>query len=404
MDMEDNKFDYESFKSRAIKELQSGKELSGVDGVLQPLLKDFLESALDGELTSHLANDTSNNRRNGKGKKKVKTSYGTVDIVTPRDRNGSFTPQLIGKRETVLGEALENKILSLYAKGSSYSQIQEHLLELYGLDISVGKLSAITDCIIPKLKQWQSKRLHVFYPVVWLDAIHFKVREDHRVTSKAVYVVLALNNQGVKELLGLYISDEERAGFWLEVLSDIQNRGVEDILITCVDNLKGFSEAIEAVFPKTSIQKCIIHQIRNSRRFLARKDRVKFNEDLKAIYKAVNLTEAQVALDDFDTNWNHKYPLAVKSWRKNWSELTHFFEYSKNIRKLMYTTNIVEGFNRQIRKITKTKGVFTNQMALMKLIYLTQNDITKKWINPTNNWNRIKQELIIKFGKRFIEN
>jgi len=401
--MNDKKFDYESFKSKAISELQSGKELHGVDGVLQPLLKDFLESALEGELSSHLEKNTTKNRRNGKGKKKVKTSYGTVDISTPRDRDGSFNPKLIAKRETVLGEALEAKILSLYAKGSSYSQIQEHLLDLYGLEISVGKLTAITDSIIPKLKQWQSKRLHTFYPIVWLDAIHFKVREDHRVVSKAIYVVLALNNHGVKELLGLYISNQEGASFWLEVLSDIQNRGVEDILITCVDNLKGFSQAIQAVFPTTNIQKCIIHQIRNSKRFLASKDRATFNEDLKKIYKAVNSTEAEMALDDFEKKWKGKYPLAVKSWRTNWSELTHFFEYSKSIRRLMYTTNIVEGFNRQIRKITKTKGVFTNQIALMKLVYLTQNDITKKWVNPTKQWKTIKQELIIKFGDRFID-
>ena len=402
--MENKKdFNYDEFKKKATEELKSGKELSGKDGVLLPLIKDFLEGALDGELDSHLAENGENNRRNGKGKKVVKTGYGPVEIRTPRDRNSDFEPEIIEKRQTVLGEAFENRILSLYAKGFSFLQIQDHLLELYGMDVSVGKLSSITDKVIPLIKEWQSRRLEVFYPMVWLDAMHFKVRENNQVVVKAVYIVIGLNPSGVKELLGMYISENEGARFWLNILTDIQSRGVDDILICCIDNLKGFTEAIEAVFPKTDIQVCIIHQIRNSKKFLSYKDSGSFSNDLKKIYQAANLPEAELALDAFEEKWGKKYPLAVKSWKNNWHRLTRFFDYSKSVRKIMYTTNIIEGFNKQIRRITKTKGAFTGEMALLKLLYLVQNDITAKWTGPQNNWKQIKQEFMIKFGERFID-
>jgi transposase-like protein len=400
---EKQEFNYADFKKEALKGLESGKDLSGKDGVLAPLLRDFIESALEAEMSSHLSVKEPGNRRNGKGKKRVHTSYGPVDISTPRDRNSDFDPSLLPKRQTVIGEAFENRILSLYAKGFSYLQVQEHLLDLYGVDISVGKLSAITDKVIPLLKRWQSRRLDVFYPIVWLDAMHFKVRENNQIVSKAVYIVIGLNADGKKELLGMYISQSEGARFWLSVLTDIQSRGVKDLLICCVDNLKGFTEAIEAIYPKADIQICIIHQIRNSRRFLSHKDRSSFNQDLKKIYQAANLSEAELALDSFEKKWNTKYSLAIKSWKTNWHYLTRYFEYSASIRKIMYTTNIIEGFNRQIRKITKTKGAFTSEMALFKLLYLAQEDITKKWINPQNTWKQTKQEFIIKFGERFID-
>lgn len=396
-------FDYDSFKKEAIEGLKSGKDLSGKDGVLLPLLKDFLESALEGEMTSHLIDKKPGNRRNGKCNKTVQTSYGAVDISVPRDRQSEFEPELVGKRQTVIGEGFENRILSLYAKGFSYLQIQEHLLDLYGVDVSVGKLSAITDKVVPLLKEWQSKKLDVFYPILWLDAMHFKVREDNRVVSKAVYNIIALNSEGKKELLGMYISESEGARFWLSILTDIQNRGVKDILICCIDNLKGFTEAVEAIYPKADVQICVLHQIRNSKRFLARKDRKGFNMDLKKIYQAANLTEAELALDSFEKKWGDKYPLSAKSWRNNWHYLTRFFDYSAAIRRIMYTTNIIEGFNRQIRRITKTKGAFTSQTALLKLLYLVQEDITKKWVTPSGGWKQVKQELIIKFGERFID-
>lgn len=401
--MEENKFDYESFKKEAISGLKSGRGFSGKDNVLLPMLKDFLEGALDGELTDFLSNKEEPNRRNGKTTKTVRTESGSFELETPRDRNGEFEPELIQKRQTVIGEAFENRIMSLYAKGFSYLQIQEHLLDLYGMDVSVGKLTAITDKILPSIKEWQSRRLDRAYPIVWMDAIHFKVRENGQVIPRAVYIVLGMNSQGLKELLGMYVSEQEGARFWLNVLTDIQSRGVEDILICSIDNLKGFTDAIEAIFPKTDVQICMIHQIRNSHKYLNLKDRKDFSDTLRGIYQAANLAEAELAMDHFEEKWNKKYPVVIKSWRTNWHHLTRFFDYSVSIRKIMYTTNIVEGFNRQIRRITKTKGAFTNETALLKLLYLIQEDITKKWTMVQPGWRQVKQELVIKFGDRFID-
>jgi len=401
--MEENKFDYENFKKEAIAGLRSGKGFSGKDNVLLPMLKDFLEGALDGELTDFLTNKEEPNRRNGKTTKTVRTESGSFELETPRDRNGEFEPELVQKRQTVIGEAFENRIMSLYAKGFSYLQIQEHLLDLYGMDVSVGKLTAITDKILPNIKEWQSRRLDRVYPIVWMDAIHFKVRENGQVIPRAVYIVLGMNNQGLKELLGMYVSEQEGARFWLNVLTDIQSRGVEDILICSIDNLKGFTDAIEAIFPKTDVQICMIHQIRNSHKYLYHKDKKGFCEAMKKIYQAANLTEAELSMDRFEEEWGKKYPVVIKSWRTNWHHLTRFFDYSRSIRKIMYTTNIVEGFNRQIRRITKTKGAFTSETALLKLLYLIQEDITQKWRVVQPGWKLVKQELVIKFGDRFID-
>lgn len=401
--MEENKFDYESFKKSAIEGLRLGKGFSGKDNVLLPLLKDFLEGALDGEITDFLTNKEEPNRRNGKTSKTVRTESGSFELETPRDRNGDFEPELVQKRQTVIGEAFENRIMSLYAKGFSYLQIQEHLLDLYGMDVSVGKLTAITDKILPNIKEWQSRRLDRVYPIVWMDAIHFKVRENGQVIPRAVYNVLGMNNQGLKELLGMYVSEQEGARFWLNVMTDIQSRGVEDILICSIDNLKGFTEAIEAIFPKTDVQICMIHQIRNSYKYLNNKDSKSFSEAIRNIYQAANLAEAELAMDRLEEVWGKKYPVVIKSWRTNWHHLTRFFDYSKSIRKIMYTTNIVEGFNRQIRRITKTKGAFTSETALMKLLYLVQQDITQKWTGMHPGWKQVKQELVIKFGDRYCD-
>lgn len=393
-------FDYESFKAEALEGLKSGKGLSGSDNVLAPLLKDLLEGALEGELDSHLADKSSPNRRNGKTSKTVKTDHGRIALETPRDRNGDFEPEIVKKRQTTIGEAFENRILSLYGKGLSYADIQNHLLDLYGLDVSAGKLSSITDKIIPRIQEWQGRRLESVYAIIWLDAMHFKVKENGQVVTKAVYIIIGHRMNGIKDLLGMYISESEGAKFWLQVLSDLQNRGVNDILIACMDNLKGFTEAVEAVFPQVDIQLCIIHQIRNSFKYVASKDRKKLSNNLKAIYQASNVPEAELALEQLVDVWNHKYPLVVKSWKNNWHYLTRFFDYSKHLRRIMYTTNTIEGFNRQIRRVTKRKGAFQNEMALMKILYLAQEEVTKSWKAAPAFWGQVKQELIIKFEDR----
>lgn len=394
------KFDYEKFKKEAIEGLLSGKGMSGSDNVLLPLFKDFLEGALDGEMDIHLKASEEPDRRNGHNRKRVKTDQGSFELETPRDRNGDFEPELIRKRQTVIGEAFENRILSLYAKGLSYADIQGHLLDLYGMDVSVGKLSAITDKVIPLIQQWQGRRLEAVYSIIWLDAMHFKVRENGQVVSKAVYIILGYTMEGQKDLLGMYISERESARFWLNVLTDLQNRGLQDILIACMDNLKGFTEAVESLFPQADIQLCIIHQIRNSFKYVTWKDRKEFNQELKLIYQASNLAEAELSMNQFEEKWKQKYPLVIKSWRNNWHYLTRFFDYSKHLRRIMYTTNTIEGFNRQIRRVTKRKGAFSSDMALMKILYLAQQEITKQWKSKPPYWGQVKQELIIKFEER----
>ena len=282
----------------------------------------------------------------------------------------------------------------------SYRDICEHLQDLYGLELSEATLSTITDQIIPLVKDWQSRPLESIYPIVWLDAVHFKVRKDGRIISKAVHCVLGVNLEGRKELLGMYLSDREAATFWLQVLTDLKNRGLQDIFITCIDNLSGFKEAISSIFPDTQIQQCIIHQIRNTVKYVPYKQEKAFMSDLRAVYKAVNLQQAEFALDTLEEKWGDKYPTAVNSWRNNWTELSAFFNYSEPIRKIIYTTNIIEGFHAQLRKITKTKRVFSSDMALMKLLYLVQENITKKWNMPMHDWRNVLSQLSIIFADR----
>lgn len=390
---------WESIKSAAISRLRSSGDLSGSQGALQPLIKEILESALEAELEDHLANATGN-RKNGKVRKQVKSDYGAINIETSRDRNGSFEPKLIKKRQRTLGNALDQKILALWGKGMSYSDIKSHIEEMYGMELSEATLSTITDSIVPKLKEWQNRPLESVYPVVWLDAIHFKVKEDGRIVNKAVYGILGVNKEGIKELLGMYIGGNESASFWLQVLTELNNRGVEDILIACIDNLTGFKDAIASVFPLTEIQQCIVHQVRNSMKFIPEKDRKEFLSDLKSIYKSDTEDLANHYLDTFCEKWESKYPPVIKSWRSNWEELSAFFKYHKSIRKIIYTTNPIESFHSQIRKITKTKRVFFSDMALMKLLYLVQKDVTKKWSMPMHNWKHALMQFSIIFGDR----
>lgn len=393
-------FDYSRFRQEAIQRLLSGdKELTGSDGVLAPLLKDLLDAVLSGEMQAHVEQNRPN-RRNGSKAKTLKTAQGPLSVEMPRDRDGTFEPQLIAKRQTTLGEGLDNRILSLYSKGLSYEDIQEHLKELYGLEISTGQLSAITDKILPVVEQWRSRPLEPIYAFVWLDAVHFKVRQDGKVISKAAYNVLGVDLQGKKDLLGIYIGDAESARFWLSVLTDLQNRGVADLLICSIDNLKGFGDAIETVFPKADVQLCLVHQVRNSLRYVTSKDQKEVAADLKPIYQVASLASAEQKLIAFADKWGQKYPLVVESWQRNWTRLTRFFEYPAAIRKVVYTTNTVEGFHRQIRCVTKSKGAFSSETALLKLLYLTTQRILEKWKMPLANWSLTVQQLAILFGDR----
>lgn len=392
----------------ALKQLQSGKSLTGSDGVLTPLIKQLTEAALQAELDQHLAEQhqvhrpEQSNRKNGYTRKTMKTSSGNFELDTPRDREGTFEPQLIKKHQTHLTDEIDRKILGLFAIGMSYQDISQHIQEMYGIDVSSATISGITDKVIPELRQWQSRSLDAIYPIVWLDAIHYKVRNKDTglYRNQAVYTILAVNTEGHKELIGLYLSESEGAAYWLNVLTDLNNRGVEDILIACVDGLKGFPEAIAAVFPDTEVQHCVIHQIRNSLRYVGSKHHKAFMADLKPVYRAATLTLAEAALDELEVKWGDQYPLVIKSWRSNWPTLSAYFKYPADIRKAIYTTNAVEAVHRQFRKLTKTKGGFSSENALLKLLYAGIMQASSRWTMPIANWGKTISQLSIHFEGR----
>ncbi len=394
--------DYKELRAKALAQLRSGQSLTGKGGAFAPLLKEFLESALKAEMDVHLDEQERKlgNKKNGKGVKTLKTSSGSITIETPQDRLSSFEPQLVKKRETVLAENLAPQIISLYGRGLSFRDISKHIEEMYDMEISHATLSEITERIIPQVKEWQSRPLESLYTIVWMDAMHYKVKSEGRVVSRAVYNILAVNKSGIKELIGMYISESEGANFWLSVLTDLKARGVKDILIACIDNLNGFSEAITSVFPQTEVQSCIIHQVRNSIKYVGSKDQREFTKDLKLIYDAANKEQAEVELENLDAKWGKKYPTVIKSWNNNWYKLSTYFQYDVIIRKLIYTTNAVEGFHRQVRKVTKTKGAFTSDMALQKLIFLSVQHISETWHKSMKNWSLILQQLYIRYGDR----
>jgi transposase-like protein len=340
------------------------------------------------------------NRRNGKGGKRVKTTHGPLEVDVPRDRDGSFNSELLPKRRTTLGDGLDNKILALYGLGMSYSDIRAHLAEMYGLNVSEATLSTITDKVMDELGQWQHRQLDPVYPFVWLDALHYKVRHEGRVVSRALYTVLALGMDGRKELLGLYVSEAEGARFWLGVLTELQQRGVGDILVASIDNLSGFAEAIETVFPQTDVQLCLVHQMRNSLRYVVEKDRRAVSKALKAVYRASGRRQAQQAFEAFSAEWGTKYPLIVKSWTDNWERLTRMFDYPAPIRRIIYTTNPVEAVHRQLRKVTKTKGAFVSDQALLKLLFLAYKRISAKWTSKPQGWGLTLQQLYLLFPDR----
>lgn len=392
----DQYFNYEE----ALEKLKAGKPITGEDGVFAPLLKQMAEALLQGEAAAHLASDPEPNRRNGKSRKTVKSATGPFELETPRDRAGTFEPQLIKKNQTTLGNEIEEKIIGLYGLGNSYRDIAGHLKELYGIDVATGTISAITDKIIPVVKEWQQRPLESHYPFIWLDAIHYKIKDNGRYETRAVYTVLALTLEGKKEVLGLYVAESEGANFWLSVLTDLHNRGVEDVLIASVDGLKGFPDAIAAIFPQTEVQLCIVHQIRNSLRYVASKNHKAFMADLKPVYRAATLGEAEDALDKLEAVWGERYPIVIQSWRNKWAHLSAYFKYPEPIRRVIYTTNSIEAVHRQFRKLTKTKGGFPNDMSLLKLLYLGIQNAARKWTMPIQSWNLTLSQLAIYFEGR----
>lgn len=381
-------------------QLKAGKGIGGKDGALTPLIKQLTEMALQAELETHLSQDLERNRKNGFSSKTMKSANGTFELETPRDRNGSFEPELVKKNQTHMSDELESKMLSLFALGNSYSQIADHIEDMYGVHFSKQAITAITDKLIPKLEEWRKRPLESIYPFIYLDAIHYKVRDEGHYVSKAFYTVLGVNLEGKKEILGLYLNESEGAKFWLQVLTDLQNRGVEDILIASVDGLKGFPEAINAVFPDTEVQLCIVHQIRNSLKYVASKDQKQFASELKAIYQAFTKEEAENELDKLEEKWGKKYPIIFESWRNKWDNLSNYFKYAEPIRKVIYTTNIIESVHRQFRTLTKTKGAFPNDNSLLKLLFAGIQNAEKKWTMPIKNWSLTISQLNIHFKER----
>ena len=391
-----NDFDFEA----ALSALQDGQQLTGKDGILTPLIKQLTEAALEAEMAVYLETVEGSNRKNGYGRKTVKSTSGSFELATPRDRAGSFDPQLVKKHQTHMSDEIERKIISMFGLGMSYLDIAGHIAEIYGLEISNATISGITDKLIPEIKAWQQRPLASHYPFVWLDAIHYKIKQDGRYVAQAVYTVLGLTLEGHKEILGLYLSETEGANFWLSVLTDLNNRGLEDILIACVDGLNGFPEAINAIFPQTEVQLCVIHQIRNSLKYVASKNQKEFMADLKPVYKAETIAGAETALDALEEKWGKKYPLVIKSWRRKWANLSVYFKYPPDIRRVIYTTNAIEAVHRQFRKLTKTKGAFPNENSLLKLLYMGIQNASQKWTMPLQNWNLTLSQLSIYFEGR----
>jgi len=388
---------------------QKPEDLIGEDGLLKHLTKLVVERALEAEMTEHLGHgknepvaNGAGNTRNGKSRKTLKGEFGTLPIEVPRDRHGSFEPQLIPKHQTRWA-GFDDKILSLYARGMTVREIQAHLEEMYGTEVSPSLISSVTDAVADEVKAWQSRPLDPLYPIVYLDCIHVKVREG-TVRVKAVYLAIGITMDGEKEVLGLWLAQSEGAKFWLQVVTELRNRGVQDIFIACVDGLKGFPDAIEAVFPKATVQLCIVHMVRHSLNYVSWKRRPEVAADLRRIYQSATAEEAEIRLGEFEDKWDAEYLPIGQSWRRNWQRLIPFFDYPPEIRKVIYTTNAIESVNMSLRKLTKNRGSFPSDEALLKLFYLALRNISKKWTMPIRDWKAALTRFTIQFGDRIVLN
>ena len=382
------------------------EELIGENGLLKQLTKGLLERALQAEMTVHLGHEKNGNlstkggnSRNGKSAKTIKGEFGSLPIEVPRDRDSSFAPVIIPKGQTRFA-GFDDKIISLYARGMTTREIQGHLEEIYGVEVSPTLISTVTDAVTNEVKIWQNRPLDVLYPIVYLDAIRVKVRDTGHVINKAIYLAIGITLDGIKEVLGMWVAENEGAKFWLQVVTELRNRGVQDIFIACVDGLKGFPEAIETVFPRTQVQLCLVHMVRNSLKYVSWKQRKEVAADLKAIYQAPTDEQAEMNLTAFETKWDESHPSIGQSWRRNWERIRPFFAYSPEIRKVIYTTNAIESMNMSLRKVTKNRGSFPNDESMLKLLYLALNNIAKKWTMPIRDWKAALNRFSILFGDR----
>ena len=403
----------EAARREKIRELLA---LSGVEGMedIQQLFREtiaeFMETGLDAEMEEQLGYDRYNvkgketdDSRNGHSKKTLRTSFGDTTIQIPRDRKGEFDPAILRKNQTSISQDVEAKIISMYAKGMSTSDIGDHIRDIYGIDVSESTVSRITDKVLPEAREWQQRPLESVYAVMFMDAIHYHVRSEGQIVKKAVYIAIGIDLSGHKDVLGMWVGENESAKYWTTVLNSLRNRGVEDVFIACTDNLTGFANAIEAVFPRADIQNCIIHQLRNSSKYVSYKDLKALMADLKKVYAAVDEPSAEEALEAFAGRWDKKYPKISASWRENWPNLSTYFKFPEELRRLIYTTNAIEGFNRQLRKVTKAKAVFPTDDSLLKMLYLAMLDITKKWTGRRQDWAVIHAQLAVYYADRMPE-
>ena len=394
-------------KIRELLQVSNIGSMADIQNLFKETIAEFMENGLEAELDEDLGyskydykNKEGTNSRNGHSQKTLKTSFGNIEIETPRDRNGEFEPQLLKKSQTSITQEVEEKILSMYAKGMTTGDIETHIKDIYGLDVSDTTVSSITDKILPVAKEWQQRPLESIYAVVFLDAIHYHVRSEGQIVKKAVYIAIGIDLDGKKDVLGMWVGENESAKFWATVLNGLRNRGVEDIFVACTDNLNGFSDAIAAVYPKTDIQNCIIHQLRNSSKYVSYKDLKALMADLKAVYAAPDEASALAALEFFSGKWDKKYPKISQFWQSNWANLSTYFKFPAELRKLIYTTNAIEGFNRQLRKVTKSKSVFPTDDSLFKMLYLAMIDFTKKWTGRRQDWSQIHAQLSVFYADR----